>query len=80
MQFADEHGIMIIDECPAVNIDIFEPELLENHMSSLEQLIHRDRNHPSVIAWSVANEPRSFKPGALKYFELVARFRGGVQR
>ncbi|KAH8256365.1 hypothetical protein KR032_004828, partial [Drosophila birchii] len=74
MQFADEQGIMIIDECPAVNIDIFEPQLLEQHMSSLEQLIHRDRNHPSVIAWSVANEPRSTKQGALKYFEALVNY------
>ncbi|XP_020814029.1 beta-glucuronidase isoform X2 [Drosophila serrata] len=74
MQFADEQGIMIIDECPAVNIDIFEPQLLEQHMSSLEQLIHRDRNHPSVVAWSVANEPRSTKQGALKYFEALVNY------
>ncbi|XP_017122793.1 beta-glucuronidase [Drosophila elegans] len=74
MQFADQHGIMIVDECPAVNIDIFEPQLLEQHMSSLEQLIHRDRNHPSVVAWSVANEPRSTKQGALKYFESLVNF------
>ncbi|XP_033162075.1 beta-glucuronidase [Drosophila mauritiana] len=78
MQFADQHGIMIIDECPAVNIDIFEPQLLENHMSSLEQLIHRDRNHPSVIAWSVANEPRSNKKGALKYFESLVNYVRGI--
>ena len=31
----------------------------------------RDRNHPSVIMWSVANEPRSFRPEAGPYFELV---------
>nr|XP_017007769.2 beta-glucuronidase [Drosophila takahashii] len=74
MQFADQHGIMIIDECPAVNIDIFEPQLLEQHMASLEQLIHRDRNHPSVVAWSVANEPRSSKQGALKYFESLVNY------
>ncbi|KAH8233247.1 hypothetical protein KR026_005870 [Drosophila bipectinata] len=78
MQFADEHGIMIINECPGVNIDIFEPQLLENHMSSMEQLIHRDRNHPSVIAWSVANEPRSYKPGALKYFESLVNYTRGI--
>ncbi|XP_017057256.1 beta-glucuronidase [Drosophila ficusphila] len=78
MQFADQHGIMIIDECPAVNIDIFEPQLLEHHMSSLEQLVHRDRNHPSVIAWSVANEPRSNKQGALKYFESLVNYTRGI--
>ena len=31
----------------------------------------RDRNHPSVIMWSVANEPRSFRQEAGPYFELV---------
>lgn len=69
MQFADEHGIMIIDECASVNTDLFGLPLLQNHMSYLEQLIHRDRNHASVVAWSIANEPRTQKPIAKKYFE-----------
>ena len=38
---------------------------------AVEELYKRDRNHPSVIMWSVANEPRSFKPEAGPYFELV---------
>lgn len=71
MQFADEHGIMVIDECPSVNTDLFEPQLLQNHMSALEQLIHRDRNHASVIAWSIANEPRTKKKSAEAYFGWV---------
>lgn len=74
MQFADEHGIMIIDECPSVNTDLFEPQLLENHMSALEQLIHRDRNHVSVIAWSIANEPRTKKKAAEPYFGVLANY------
>ncbi|XP_051859723.1 beta-glucuronidase-like [Drosophila albomicans] len=74
MQFADEHGIMIIDECPSVNTDLFEPQLLENHMSALEQLIHRDRNHASVIAWSIANEPRTKKKSAEAYFGALANY------
>lgn len=73
MQFADEHGIMIIDECPSVNTDLFEPQLLTNHMSALEQLIHRDRNHASVIAWSIANEPRTKKKAAEAYFGYVGK-------
>ncbi|KAH8300078.1 hypothetical protein KR044_009523, partial [Drosophila immigrans] len=74
MQFADEHGIMIIDECPSVNTDLFEPQLLENHMSALEQLIHRDRNHASVIAWSIANEPRTKKKAAEAYFGALTNY------
>ena len=31
MDFADRNGIMIIDECPGVNLHIFDNELLKNH-------------------------------------------------
>ncbi|XP_065719451.2 beta-glucuronidase isoform X4 [Drosophila suzukii] len=74
MQFADEHGIMIIDECPSVDTENFSQELLGKHKSSLEQLIHRDRNHPSVVMWSIANEPRTGSMSADSYFELVANY------
>ncbi|EDW79771.1 uncharacterized protein Dwil_GK17842 [Drosophila willistoni] len=74
MQFADEQGILIIDECSAVNIDLFNPQLLANHMSAIEQLIHRDRNHASAIIWSIANEPRSYKKGAEAYFGAIANY------
>ncbi|XP_017839847.1 beta-glucuronidase isoform X2 [Drosophila busckii] len=74
MQFADEHGIMIVDECPSVDTDHFEPLLLEQHMTALEQLIHRDRNHASVIAWSIANEPRSWNKYGAPYFKSLANY------
>ncbi|XP_064535922.1 beta-glucuronidase-like [Drosophila montana] len=78
MQFADQHGIMIIDECASVNTDLFQPQLLLNHMSYLEQLIHRDRNHASVIAWSIANEPRTKKKAAEAYFGALANYTRGI--
>ncbi|XP_039954673.1 beta-glucuronidase-like [Bactrocera tryoni] len=74
MQFADEFGIMVIDECAGVNTDIFEPLLLQNHKFSIEQLIHRDRNHASVIMWSIANEPRSGNAQADKYFKILSNY------
>ncbi|XP_061389537.1 beta-glucuronidase-like [Musca vetustissima] len=74
MQFADENGIMIIDECSSVNTDYFGAELLYNHKSALEQLIHRDRNHPSVIMWSIANEPRTQKNQSEAYFREIVRY------
>uniref|UniRef100_A0A1I8P6B0 Beta-glucuronidase n=1 Tax=Stomoxys calcitrans TaxID=35570 RepID=A0A1I8P6B0_STOCA len=74
MQFADENGIMIIDECSSVNTDYFGAELLYNHKSALEQLIHRDRNHPSVVMWSIANEPRSSKNQSEQYFREIVRY------
>jgi beta-glucuronidase len=38
------------------------------HRAALTELICRDRNHPSVIAWSIANEPDTADPGARDYF------------
>jgi len=78
MQFADENGIMIIDECALVqtnaNTQSYSDELLQNHKANLEQLIHRDRNHPSVIMWSIANEPRSGQTDADAYFNDVTTY------
>lgn len=91
MQFADEQGIMIIDECPSVdtewvNTNMFLPTkifwyifffrnynqaLLDKHKSSLQQLINRDKNHASVIMWSIANEPRTNQYNSDTYFGLV---------
>ncbi|XP_063709654.1 beta-glucuronidase isoform X2 [Culicoides brevitarsis] len=74
MQFADEHGIMIIDECPSVDTDDYSSILLTKHKSSVEQLIHRDKHHASVIMWSIANEPRTGKLAAGNYFKDVAAY------
>ncbi|GBP32758.1 Beta-glucuronidase [Eumeta japonica] len=72
-QLADEFGIMIIDECPSVDTDIFTDSLLEKHKQSLTELIKRDKNHPSVVMWSIANEPRTQHKAADAYFGEVAR-------
>ena len=32
------------------------PQLQANHQAALDEMITRDKNHPSVIAWSVFNE------------------------
>ena len=46
------------------------------HLAAVRELISRDRNHPSVIAWSIANEPDTTEPAARDYFApLVAAAR-----
>lgn len=39
------------------------------HKQALEEMIGRDKNHASVVIWSIANEPATFLPGAHDYFE-----------
>jgi hypothetical protein len=40
---------------------VFSDKLLKKHTTSLAELIKRDKNRPSVIMWSIANEPRSVR-------------------
>lgn len=45
------------------------PKLLENHKQALTEMILRDKNHASVIAWSILNEPQCTSPGTETYFK-----------
>lgn len=74
MDFADREGIMIIDECSAVDIGSygFENDLLEAHKYALTILHLRDKNRPSVVLWSVANEASTTSPSSEAYFQAIA--------
>lgn len=47
------------------------PILLEAHLRAVEEMITRDKNHPSVISWSLLNEPETTDESAVPYFEKV---------
>lgn len=47
------------------------PALLKNHLRAVEEMISRDKNHPSVIAWSLLNEPETTSDAAVPYFKAV---------
>src|SRR4029450_832016 len=40
----------------------------EVHAQAIRELVARDKNHPSVVLWSIANEPESDTEGAESYF------------
>lgn len=46
---ADRLGVLVIDETRLMGTSPY-------HLSQLERMIRRDRNHPSVILWSLGNE------------------------
>ncbi len=68
MSYADKKGILIIDEVPAVSLDIryVNENTKKNHKEFIKRLIERDYNHPSVIMWAVGNEPNLV--GAEEYY------------
>ncbi len=70
MQLADRLGVLVINEIPAVGLDFsnaaYNQALTAEHLAqcqrALGELIARDKNHPSTIMWSVANEPMAGPP------------------
>jgi len=71
MNLADRLGFLVIDETPAVGL-FFAEEGLDRRLQLCRQyiseLVSRDKNHPSVIMWSLANEPHSSVPAAKPFF------------
>ena len=69
---------MIPDNSKSGNETFFDAlsdnEMLNNHIKTLEEMISRDKNHPSVIVWSIANEASTYEKKSEGYFlELVKR-------
>lgn len=80
MNLCDEEGIVVIDEVPAVGLSVGKPEEdpegygkynKKHHEAVIRELIARDKNHPCVVMWSLANEPNTEnQPGeAYAYFK-----------
>ncbi len=82
MMLADREGIVVIDECPAVGMcfwtskPVFDgsrvnKQTLEHHLDTLRDMYARDKNHPCVVMWSVANEADTSEEGSAVYFKQV---------
>jgi beta-glucuronidase len=74
MQMADQHGILVIAETPAAALFFGRgsDRRLAVCKQQLQELIDRDKNHPSVIVWSVADEPDSDVPEAIPFLKELA--------
>lgn len=82
MQLADREGFVIIDEVPAVGMcfwtskPVFDgsrvnEQTLQHHLDCLRDMYNRDKNHPCVVMWSVANEADTSEEGSAVYFKKV---------
>lgn len=73
LDLADRLGFLVISESPAVTIvpDKATPRTLATHCAAQQEYMLRDYNHPSVIMWSIANEPHSHQDSARAYFKDV---------
>ena len=44
-------------------------ENINKHKEVMKEFVHRDKNHPCVVMWSVANEPETQYEEAETYFK-----------
>ncbi|HVU32943.1 MAG TPA: beta-glucuronidase [Opitutaceae bacterium] len=82
MRLADRAGLVVIDEAPAVGMrgengnktfcaERISARTLAHHLQVMDELVRRDKNHPCVVMWSVANEPVVYEEEAGVYFQQV---------
>ncbi len=64
-RLCDEYGLYVIDEANIESHGIgYHPdrtlgnkeEWMESHLDRMQRMVERDKNHPSVIIWSMGNE------------------------
>lgn len=57
---------------PFFEEEIVQTVTLKNHLNTLEECIQRDKNHASVVAWSLLNEPDTTgSEQAVPYFKAL---------
>ncbi len=85
MYLCDREGIVVIDETPAVGVNLNfgaakgdKPQdtyqilrTKEHHEDVIRDMIARDKNHACVVMWSIANESdtTAFPDSALAYYK-----------
>ncbi len=85
MYLCDREGIVVIDETPAVGVnlnfgaaadgkpqDTYEIlQVKEHHEEVIKEMICRDKNHACVVMWSIANESdtTTYPDSALSYYK-----------
>lgn len=74
LSLADRLGFLVISETPFVSLSdrLYTDEMLDKAQLVIRELIGRDYNHPSVIMWSLANEPYVETDAGEHFFRSMA--------
>jgi beta-galactosidase len=74
LDYCDRHGIFLQTEVPTWGPDTFkdmkdepDPEIMQNGLEQLQEMIARDRNHPCIFSWGLCNEINGQNPPAYKF-------------
>jgi hypothetical protein len=81
LDYADRHGILLIPEIPVWQFDesqLSDPKVQALARQQMQEMIEQAGNHPSIFAWSVANESATGTPGGVGYFRMMRDFIRGI--
>ncbi|HYM79566.1 MAG TPA: glycoside hydrolase family 2 TIM barrel-domain containing protein [Candidatus Dormibacteraeota bacterium] len=74
LDYCDRHGILMQTEVPTWGPETFkgmgaqpDADIMENGLQQLREMIQRDRNHPSIVAWGLCNEIGGQNPPAYQF-------------
>jgi beta-galactosidase len=69
LDLCDEYGLYVVDECdlethgfgyepepPRLPNPVMDPRWRDDQVDRMRRMVERDKNHPSVVIWSLGNE------------------------
>ena len=78
LEWCDRHGMFIQTEVPTWGSDTFKgmqdkpsPDIMNNGLEQLREMIERDRNHPCIFSWGVCNETNGQNPPAYTFAKTM---------
>lgn len=77
LDWADKHGLLIITEAGNWQMtprQMADPLMRAKYQSQLKEMVERDWNHPSVIAYSLGNEFQSQTPEGISWVKDMGVF------
>jgi len=77
LDWADRHGMLIIAEAAhtgAPQGDMDAPDVRARFQAQHREMIERDWNHPSIVAWSVGNEFAADTPPGVRWVKDMREF------
>lgn len=79
LEFCDRNGILMQEEVPAWGPNTFsktsddvQHALEQNGLEQLREMIHRDRNHPCIVAWGLCNEVDGKNPKSKQFARAIS--------
>jgi beta-glucuronidase len=79
LDYCDRHGILFQEEVPCWGGATFKgmtdepsPEIMQNGLEQLREMITRDGNHPCIVAWGLCNEVNGQNPVSRAFIQQMA--------